>query len=65
MTDDRMVDDRITHKNKVMNNSGEKAIEKKGSSKEEFERQIGLIVQLGSAYALEWMWRLDWSGTRK
>jgi hypothetical protein len=58
MTDDRMTDDRM------MNNSVEEEGEKRRSNKEEFERQIGLIVQLGSAYVLEWMWRLDWSGTR-
>jgi hypothetical protein len=58
MTDDRITDDRM------MNNRGEEEVEKRKSNKEEFERQIGLIVQLGSAYVLEWMWRLDWSGTR-
>jgi hypothetical protein len=53
-----MIDDRM------VNNSVEEEGEKRRSNKEEFERQIGLIVQLGSAYVLEWMWRLDWSGTR-
>lgn len=27
---------------------------------DEWKKQLDMIVELGKAYALEWMWRVEW-----
>jgi hypothetical protein len=50
VTDDRMTDDRLCEE------GGKEMVDS-----EEWKKQLGIIVRLGSAYVLDWMWRVDWS----
>ena len=62
ITDDTFGEQRMVIEDSVMaERKGDRENETgKENKRREWEKQLGVIVQLGSAYALEWMWRVDW-----